>query len=197
MIVSFHSADLALRDIRTAIRTGPKPTVVPGLRTSDISFAAPLSPSPIPKPSPRRLAVVSLWDDDAALDHHLATGSLPQLMAHGWHVRLEPLRLTGSWPGLPEPAAGTEMGHDGPTVVLTLGRTSDRSLTSRIAGRPHMAAPWRRIARIRSTTSPPSCACGPTRPSEVWPAPTPSTQRGSHLNPWPRPVRVCPRLARR
>lgn len=122
MIMSFHVADVGVRNAIRALRCAPKPSVVPGLRHSDISFAAALSPSPIPKPSPHRIAVVSLWDDDEALDRYLEAGSLASLMARGWHVRLEPLRATGSWPGLASPAHGSDDEHDAPTVVLTLGR---------------------------------------------------------------------------
>lgn len=41
----------------------------------------------------------------------------------GWRVRLEPLRLWGSWPGVPDdlPRART-VEHEGPAAVLTLGR---------------------------------------------------------------------------
>ncbi|TMK88517.1 MAG: hypothetical protein E6G57_06445 [Actinobacteria bacterium] len=44
-------------------------------------------------------------------------------LAGGWHVRLEPLRAWGSWPGLPDDLPRRrDVDHDGPAAVLTLGR---------------------------------------------------------------------------
>jgi hypothetical protein len=66
-----------------------------------------------------RLGTFTFWEDDAALDRRLA--SHPH--TGGWSARLEPLRRFGTWPGLPEEVPRTrKVDHDGPALVLTLGR---------------------------------------------------------------------------
>ena len=66
---------------------------------------------------------MSLWDDDVALDRFQAEHPLAKKFAEGFHVRLEPLRAYGSWPGLPaDVPTERSVDYDGPAVVLTLGR---------------------------------------------------------------------------
>src|SRR5215207_5410747 len=60
-------------------------------------------------PSPHRWArrrchvprcTASSWlpcDGDAALDRFLATDHFAEVFQNGWHVRLQPLRASGSW----------------------------------------------------------------------------------------------------
>src|SRR5438270_872142 len=70
-----------------------------------------------------RAALVAFWDDDAVVDRFLSDHPTAALLADGWHVRLEPLRAFGSWPGLPdEIPRARSVDHDGPAAVLTLGR---------------------------------------------------------------------------
>lgn len=56
--------------------------------------------------------------------------SKENICRRGWHVRLEPLRATGTWPGLTAPTPGSHVKHEGPTVVLTLGRLRARRAVS-------------------------------------------------------------------
>jgi len=112
-VASVHIADLGLPAL------GVRRPSLPGLRQADVGIAAPLGPSLLPSPMPGRVAVVAFWDDDAAIDRFLASSPL----ATGWHVRLEPVRAFGSWPGLDEDVERSRTtDHDGASVVLTLGR---------------------------------------------------------------------------
>jgi len=124
MIASVHISDLSLIRALSAVRNRGFLEAVSGLRDANLAFAAPMSASVLPRPSLRRLVMVAIWDDDAALDRFLTTNRIAGVFEHGWQVRLEPLRASGSWPGL-DPTIS--MSHeaapsDGPVVVLTLGR---------------------------------------------------------------------------
>ena len=123
MIASVHLADLGLRSALGLLRKGPAQVSASGLRHADVGLAAPLSGSVLPSPDLRRVGLVAFWDDDEAVDRFLADHPMAAALAGGWHVRLETLRAWGTWPGLPEdvPRART-VAHDGPAVVLTLGR---------------------------------------------------------------------------
>jgi hypothetical protein len=123
MIASVHVADVGARTGIALLRQAPRPASTNGLRHADIGFAAPLSSKVRPAPDPGRVGLIAFWDDNAALDRFLADDPTAARLADGWHVRLEPLRATGTWPGLPEdlPTART-LHHDGPAAVLTLGR---------------------------------------------------------------------------
>ena len=87
-----------------------------------MAITAPLG-SVRPSPQFGRAALIAFWDDDGAIDRFLATHPLASRLAGGWHVRLEPLRRYGTWPGLPDEVP-TDRGveHEGPLAVLTLGR---------------------------------------------------------------------------
>lgn len=126
MRATVHIADLGSRSVLEAARRRPKPGQVPGLLDAHLATASPLRSSVVPSASPRRLALVSMWEDDAAIDAFEAEHPVALAMSDGWRVRLEPLRRWGSWPGLPE-SLPTErsVGDDlpGPFAVLTLART--------------------------------------------------------------------------
>jgi hypothetical protein len=123
MIASVHIADVGVRSALGVLRKAPQPEAVKGLRHANVAIAAPLSKSLLPSPSIGRVVLLGFWDDDAAVDRFLADHPLAQTLADGWHVRLEPVRAFGTWPGLPTDVPkprGTS--YDGPAVVLTLGR---------------------------------------------------------------------------
>jgi hypothetical protein len=64
-----------------------------------------------------------MWDDDDAVDEYFATHPFAGALAHGWRVRLEPLRMHGSWPGVPEDLShARSLDLDGPFAVLTIAR---------------------------------------------------------------------------
>ena len=127
MIASVHVADLrAITALSAARRTSLQRTVT-GLRHANLAFAAPLGPSVVPRPSLHRVVMVAMWDGDAALDRFHAIDHFAEVFQNGWHVRLQPLRASGSWPGLDLaiPRA-REVPHEGPVAVLTLGRLRAR-----------------------------------------------------------------------
>ena len=130
MIASVHLADLSPRETVRALRSVPRPGVVPGVRYADVGVGAPLSPSLLPAPSPGRVGLVAVWDDDAALDRFLARAPLTRLLAGGWHTRLQPLRATtNGWTGMPALVdAEQPVADDEPVAVLTYGRLDFRAV---------------------------------------------------------------------
>ena len=67
--------------------------------------------------------MIASWDDDAALDEFLAGHPLADRLSGGWHVRLEPLHVYGSWSGFPDlPAQELPVDDEEPVAVLTIGR---------------------------------------------------------------------------
>lgn len=123
MIASVHVADVGFPAALKVLRRAPTAEEVPGLRHADVALVAPLGGSALPSPQLGRVALVAFWDDDEALDGFLVRAPLARRLAGGWHVRLEPLRAFGSWPGLPpETPRARTVTEDGPAAVLTLGR---------------------------------------------------------------------------
>lgn len=142
VIVSAHFADVGVRATRALLRERPRPDTTPGLRYAQTTLTGIIASGP-PVVRPGRAALLAAWDDDAALDRFLAEDPLARRLADGWHVRLRPLRLAGSWPEMPveiEPGAARDE-EDGPVVVLTLGQLRLRRAlpflraNSRAAGR--------------------------------------------------------------
>jgi hypothetical protein len=121
MIVSVQVADLGLVGAVRALTRRPKPIDVPGLRSAHVALFAPLALSGPPPVG--RAGLIAFWDDDEPADHFIETHPLGRRFSGGLSARLSPLRAYGSWPGLP-PDLPTRRAvpHDGPVVVLTLGR---------------------------------------------------------------------------
>ena len=92
MIASVHVSDVSLSVALSAARRTSFHRSVDGLRHANLAFAAPLSPSVLPRPSLRRIVMVAIWDGDAALDRFLETDRFANLFQNGWQVRLQPLR---------------------------------------------------------------------------------------------------------
>ncbi|HUV10053.1 MAG TPA: spheroidene monooxygenase [Acidimicrobiia bacterium] len=123
MIASVHIADIGAGSALGVLRKPPRSGSIPGLRHASVALAAPLSGSLRPSPDLGRVGLIAFWDDDAALDGFLAGHPLAEKLADGWRARLAPLRAHGSWPGLPDDVpAQRSVDHEGPAVVLTLGR---------------------------------------------------------------------------
>ncbi|MEJ7584881.1 MAG: hypothetical protein WKF43_12560, partial [Acidimicrobiales bacterium] len=122
-VVSIHLADVGLRSGLGLLRTRFRPGSIDGLRHADVGTAAPLGPSVLPKPTFGRVGFIGFWDDERALDHFVRDHPLAQRLRGGWQARMEPLRRSGSWPGLDaDISASRHTAYDGPAVVLTLGR---------------------------------------------------------------------------
>jgi hypothetical protein len=119
MIASVHVADVGARRALRILARAPKPASTPGLRHADVALTA----SVLPSPQIGRVGLIAFWDDDDALDRFLAEAPLAATLADGWRIRLEPLRLWGSWPGVPgDLPRARAVEHEGPAAVLTLGR---------------------------------------------------------------------------
>ena len=123
MLASVHLADVGpLASLGAQVRA-LRPTAVPGLRQANLALAAPLSSSIVPKPQIGRLGLVAFWDDETDIDRFLIDHPLGARFADGVQVRLEPLRMFGSWPGVPSDIpTSRSTDHEGPAAVLTLGR---------------------------------------------------------------------------
>jgi hypothetical protein len=123
MIGSVHIADVGARRMISTVRQARRTNDVLGLRHSNVALAAPLRGKGPPTAQPGRVAFISFWDDDAALDAFERSHTLARTLASGWSMRLQPLRAFGSWPGLPADLPhARKIEHDGPVAVLTLGR---------------------------------------------------------------------------
>jgi hypothetical protein len=123
MIVSVHIADVGvLRAPRLLLRR-PDASATPGLISAEPVTTAPLGGRPVPRPKPGRVGLIAAWQDDGALDRFLREGPWAERLAGGWHVRLEPLRVFGSWAPMPGlPSRELPVDDSEPVVVLTLGR---------------------------------------------------------------------------
>jgi hypothetical protein len=123
MIVSVHIADLAAGAAAAVLARPPKPAGIPGLTYAETLTTAPLGEPLLP---PRRLGRVGLlaaWEDDAALDAFSRAHPLAGRLGGGWEVRLRPLRVSGSWAGMPDlPTRPLPVDDDEPVGILTLGR---------------------------------------------------------------------------
>ncbi len=120
-IVSVHLAQVA-------------PLAVPGILRARVGSNGPvfartmigadLGPSVLPTPSPGRVGLVAVWEDDNALDAFLADDPLAARLASGWHVRLQPLRTVGATAGIPSLVTEEQpVDPEEAVVVLTYGRT--------------------------------------------------------------------------
>lgn len=119
-IASIHFADVgSLR----ALRLGP-PRSVDGMLSAATGVAAPLNSATAKAPFRGRLALAATWENDDALDRFLDEHRFARYLADGWHARLQPLRIHGQWPGISaDVTTDRSTDHDGPAIVLTLGRT--------------------------------------------------------------------------
>jgi heme-degrading monooxygenase HmoA len=123
VIVSVHIAELGPRAAAEMLLRPPQPGRVPGLTYAETTTIAALGEPLLP---PRRLGPVGLiaaWEDDAALDRFSESHPHAARLADGWEVRLQPLRVSGSWAGMPGlPARALPVDDEEPVGILTLGR---------------------------------------------------------------------------
>jgi len=123
MIVSVHIAEPGPREAAEVLLRQPKPARVPGLTYAETTTTAPLGEPLLP---PRQLGAVGMiaaWESDAALEQFSARHPVGRHLATGWEVRLEPLRVSGAWAGMPGlPARALPVDDSEPVGILTLGR---------------------------------------------------------------------------
>jgi len=124
MLASVQIADLGpRRALALLVKGSAALDATGGLRNAEIGLAAPLSASLVAKPQPGRLVLVTMWNDEAALDDFVACSPIARVMADGWSARLQPLRAWGAWPGVPDDLPTTRnVESNGPVGVLTMGR---------------------------------------------------------------------------
>jgi hypothetical protein len=123
VIASIHLADIGAQETPGVLRRRLHPDVVPGLRYAVSTFAVPLGGGLLPRPQLGRVGLIAAWEDDAALDRFLESHPLARQLRGGWHVRLEPLRVSGAWAGLRGLPTRERPVEDGePVAVLTLGQ---------------------------------------------------------------------------
>jgi hypothetical protein len=136
--------------LRSLVRRTPTRDEAPGLRWASTAALAPLAATR--PPNLRRIALLAFWDDDARAKEFADSHPVGRRFADadGLHVAMRPLRAFGSWPGLDADVSGDrDAPHDGPVVVLTLGRlrisqTIRFLRTSRAAERAALESPGMR-----------------------------------------------------
>lgn len=123
MIVSLHIAEVAAREAIPLLLAPPRRAAVPGLAYAETLTTAPLGEPLLPPRRFDRIGLLAAWEDDAALDAFLADQRAARRLRGGWHVRLQPLRVSGAWAGLEGlPTRPLAVDGDEPVAVLTLGR---------------------------------------------------------------------------
>jgi hypothetical protein len=124
MIVSVHLSEVGWRRAPGLLRGRPDPSRIPGLTYMEPVLSTPLRDGPVPRPGPGRVGLIASWEDDDALDGFLGGHPLAERLRGDWHVRLEPLRVYGSWSRMPGlPAKEKPVDDEEPVAVLTLGHT--------------------------------------------------------------------------
>ena len=123
MLASVHVADIGPRRTFALVTQRRSHLTAPGLRHANLALCARLGGSLLTKPNVKRAALIAFWDDEPALEKFLAESPIAAALAHGWQLRMEPLRAHGSWPGLPDDLPKARAVTDtGPVAVLTMGR---------------------------------------------------------------------------
>jgi hypothetical protein len=123
MIVSVHIADLGPREAAEVLLRQPKPSRVPGLAYAETTANAPLGEALLPPRQLGRVGMIAAWEGDGALDEFGARHPVGRHLATGWEVRLEPLRVSGAWAGMPGlPSRALPVDDEEPVGILTLGR---------------------------------------------------------------------------
>lgn len=102
----------------------PRAVQLSGLRHAETVLTAPMSPRLLPLPSLGTVGLIAAWEDDAARNRFESFHPLAEHLSGGWHVRLEPLRISGAWPEVPDLLdVARPVDDDEPVAVLTIGHT--------------------------------------------------------------------------
>jgi hypothetical protein len=147
MILSVHLADIGKRAALSLMRRSVEPAQVSGMIYAATTIGVVLGGRLIPTPKPGRVGLITAFEDDRHLDDFLANHPVAKRLSGGWHVRLDPLRVSGVWSDLPD-LSRREVAIDPqePVAVLTLGRLQ----ASRVL-------PFRRVsaaAEVRALAAP-------------------------------------------
>jgi hypothetical protein len=123
VIVSVHIAAVGPREAAEVLLRQPRPVRVPGLTYAETTTVAPLGEPLLPPRQLGRVGMIAAWESDEALDDFSCAHPIGRRLARGWQVRLEPLRVSGAWAGMPGlPARALPVDDTEPVGVLTLGR---------------------------------------------------------------------------
>lgn len=137
MVAAIDIADIGVRrSARLLSRRPLAPSDAAGLRWGGTATLLPLASRRPPRLT--RTALISFWDDLAAVDAFRENHPLAGAFKPGLQLTLRPLRAFGAWPGLPaDVPRSRKTDHDGPVVVATLGRLRPSQLVRFIrASRP-------------------------------------------------------------
>lgn len=122
MIATVDIADIgSMATLRALVDGHRSRRDVAGLRWSEVVVLTDLAATRPPRL--RRAATLAFWDDADDAARFRAEHPAAQPFADGVRLDLRPIRIVGSWPGLP-PAdeLADDGGSEAAVVVLTLGR---------------------------------------------------------------------------
>lgn len=125
MTYSLHIADVGAATAMGALRR-KAPDAAVGLRYADTTWVFPIGNAPLRPPpiNPGRVCMFARWASADALEEFLASHPFGSRLRRGWHITMEPLRVHGHWPPLPDlPRKGLPTEDEEPIVVVTIGRT--------------------------------------------------------------------------
>ncbi|MFK5583114.1 hypothetical protein [Serinicoccus sp. LYQ131] len=159
---TFHLATVPAHVTAAALRRGPAPGRVPGLRHAEAMWTMRLGAPVVSahRVQLRRLALFAAWEDEAALETFLSTDPLGHRVSTGWHVRLQFLRRWGRVRGLddlPEIAGRSDPAE--PVVAVTLARMRLPEVPRFI----HWGRPVERLVRDHPATTLALAAARPPR----------------------------------
>ena len=100
VIASVDVADVGKGAALGVVRKAPSPEKALGLRQANVALTAPLAAPSVPSPT----SVASAWSPSGTTTpRRPVPRERPdgQKLVDGWRVRLDPIRMHGSWPGLP------------------------------------------------------------------------------------------------
>ncbi len=120
----YATIQIASTPVRRALalrREAPRAGKTPGLGYSTVAVAAPLGTG-IPRPQLGRSTLLAFWESPDHAAEGLQ-GPWADAAFEGLRIDAAPERGVGSWPGVPPdlPTAAEPL-HEGPAVVITLGR---------------------------------------------------------------------------
>lgn len=118
-----HIVEVGTRAAAAVLMRPPRPGRVRGLTYAETTTVAPLGEPLLPPRGLGTVGMIAAWEDDAALDDFSRSHPLAERLAGGWQVRLEPLRVSGAWAGMPGlPTRALPVDDREPVGILTLGQ---------------------------------------------------------------------------
>lgn len=123
VIVSVHIAEVGPREAMAVLLRQPRVGRVPGLIYAETTANAALGEPLLPPPRLGPVGMIAAWESDEAIDEFSERHPVGRHLAGGWEARLQPLRVSGAWAGMPGlPAKALPVDDEEPVGILTLGR---------------------------------------------------------------------------